>query len=59
MDEKARSAVMTEEGISKAEKILKVDNLYDQKYIELLHHINQALKAYTLFKRDVDYIVKH
>jgi preprotein translocase subunit SecA len=33
--------------------------LYDPKYIELLHHINQALKAYTLFKRDVDYIVKH
>ena len=33
--------------------------MYDPKYIELLHHINQALKAYTLFKRDVDYIVKH
>jgi preprotein translocase subunit SecA len=59
VDEKVRSAVMTEEGIAKAEKILKVDNLYDPKYIELLHHINQALKAYTLFKRDVDYIVKH
>ena len=59
VDEKARSAAMTEEGIAKAEKILKVDNLYDPKYIELLHHINQALKAYTLFKRDVDYIVKH
>ena len=59
VDEKTRSAVMTEEGIAKAEKILKVDNLYDPKYIELLHHINQALKAYTLFKRDVDYIVKH
>ena len=59
MDEKARSAVMTEEGIAKAEKILKVDNLYDPKYIELLHHVNQALKAYTLFKCDVDYIVKH
>ncbi|MBW2574020.1 MAG: preprotein translocase subunit SecA [Deltaproteobacteria bacterium] len=59
VDEKARSAVMTEEGIAKAEKALKVDNLYDQKYIELLHHVNQALKAYTLFKRDVDYIVKH
>lgn len=58
IDEKARTVVMTEEGISKAEKILKVDNLYDPKYIELLHHINQALKAHTLFKRDVDYIVK-
>ena len=58
LDEKARSVALTEEGIAKAEKILKVDNLYDPKYIELLHHINQALKAYTLFKRDVDYIVK-
>jgi len=59
LDEKARSAVLTEEGIAKAEKILKVNNLYDPKHIELLHHINQALKAYTLFKRDVDYIVKN
>jgi preprotein translocase subunit SecA len=59
LDEKARSVTLTEEGIAKAEKILKVDNLYDPKYIELLHHINQALKAYTLFKRDVDYIVKN
>jgi preprotein translocase subunit SecA len=59
VDEKARSAVMTEDGIAKAEKILKVDNLYDPKNIELLHHINQGLKAYTLFKRDVDYIVKN
>lgn len=59
LDEKARSAVLTEEGIAKSEKILKIDNLYDPKYIELLHHINQSLKAYTLFKRDVDYIVKN
>jgi preprotein translocase subunit SecA len=59
LDEKARSVAMTEEGIAKAEKILKVDNLYDPKYIELLHHVNQGLKAYNLFKRDVDYIVKN
>ncbi|MGD8981796.1 MAG: preprotein translocase subunit SecA [Desulfobacterales bacterium] len=59
VDEKARSAVMTEEGIAKAEQLLKVDNLYDPKYIEILHHVNQALKAHTLFKRDVDYIVKN
>jgi len=58
IDEKARTSVLTEEGVAKAENILKVDNLYDPKYIELLHHINQALKAHTLFKRDVDYIVK-
>ncbi len=59
IDEKARSVVLTEEGVAHAEKVLKADNLYDPKYIELLHHINQGLKAHTLFKRDVDYIVKH
>jgi len=59
LDEKARSAVMTEDGIAKAEQMLNVDNLYDPRNIELLHHINQALKAHTLFKRDVDYIVKN
>ena len=59
IDEKARTVVLTEEGVAHSEKVLKVDNLYDPKYIELLHHINQGLKAHTLFKRDVDYIVKH
>ncbi len=59
IDEKARTAVLTEDGVARAEKILDVNNLYDPRYIELLHHINQALKAHTLFKRDVDYIVKH
>jgi preprotein translocase subunit SecA len=59
VDEKARTAVLTEEGVANAEGILKVDNLYDPKYIELLHHINQAVKAHALFKRDVDYIVKN
>jgi len=58
IDEKARTAVLTEEGVAHAENALKVDNLYDAKYIELLHHIHQALKAHALFKRDVDYIVK-
>jgi preprotein translocase subunit SecA len=59
IDEKARAAVLTEEGVANAESILKVDNLYDSKHIELLHHINQAVKAHALFKRDVDYIVKN
>ena len=59
IDEKARTAILTEDGVAHAEKLLKVDNLFDPKYIELLHHINQALKAHTLFKRDVDYIVKN
>jgi len=59
IDEKARTVVMTEEGVAKAENILKIDNLYDPKHIEVLHHINQGLKAHTLFKLDVDYIVKN
>ncbi|MDM8539463.1 preprotein translocase subunit SecA [Desulfococcaceae bacterium HSG9] len=58
IDEKVRSVVLTEEGVAHVEKLLKVDNIYDPKNIELLHHVNQALKAHTLFKRDVDYIVK-
>jgi len=59
IDEKARSAVLTEQGVAKTEKKLQVENLYDPKHIELLHHTNQALKAHTLFKRDDDYIVKN
>jgi preprotein translocase subunit SecA len=58
IDEKARSAILSEDGVAKSENLLQVDNLFDPKHIELLHHINQALKAHTLFKRDVDYIVK-
>ena len=59
IDEKARSATLTEEGVARAEKMLAVENLYDPSNIELLHHTNQALKAHALFKRDVDYIVKN
>jgi len=59
IDEKARSSVLTEEGIAHAEKLMGVENLYDPKHIDVLHHLNQALKAHTLFKRDVDYIVKN
>jgi len=58
VDEKAKSAMLTEEGVRKAEKLLSIDNLYDPVNIELLHHVNQALKAHALFKRDVDYVVK-
>jgi preprotein translocase subunit SecA len=49
IDEKAKSAYLTEEGVARIEKILKVENLYDPKYVDLLHHINQALKAHQLF----------
>jgi len=58
VDEKSHTAVLTEEGIAKAEKFLNKENLYDPQNIEIIHHINQALKAHTLFKRDKDYIVK-
>jgi preprotein translocase subunit SecA len=58
IDEKSRTVVLTEEGIARVEKYLKVQNLYEPRNIEILHHVNQALKAHTLFKRDVDYVVK-
>ncbi len=58
VDEKAKSATLTEEGVSRVEQLLHVDNLYESKNIELLHHVNQALKAHALFQRDVDYVVQ-
>ncbi|MCX5840064.1 MAG: preprotein translocase subunit SecA [Deltaproteobacteria bacterium] len=58
IDEKSRTVVLTEEGMARVESYLKVQNLYEPKNMELLHHVNQALKAHTLFKRDVDYVVK-
>ncbi|MBW1992078.1 MAG: preprotein translocase subunit SecA [Deltaproteobacteria bacterium] len=58
VDEKARSVLITEEGVARAEKLLNIDNLYDPRHIEVLHHLNQALKAHNLFHRDDDYIVK-
>jgi len=57
VDEKARTLSLNEEGVELAEKLLGVDNLYDPKNIEFLHHLNQSLKANVLFKKDVDYIV--
>src|SRR5215472_1378903 len=58
VDEKSRTAVLTEEGVAKAEKLLKVENLYDLTNIELLHGVEQALRAHALYKRDVDYMIK-
>ncbi len=59
VDEKARQVSLSEEGIALGEKLLGVNNLYEPESIEQLHHLNQALKAHVLFKRDVDYIVKN
>ncbi|MDI6890366.1 MAG: preprotein translocase subunit SecA [Thermodesulfovibrionales bacterium] len=58
IDEKARTAILTEEGNIKVERLLGAGNLYDSSNIELVHHVLQALKAHTLFKKDVDYVVK-
>ena len=59
VDEKAKQVSLTEEGIALGEELLQVENLYEPDAIEQLHHLNQALKAHTLFQRDVDYIVKN
>jgi len=58
IDEKARTAILTEEGNSKVEQLLGTGNLYDPANIELVHHVLQALKAHTLFRKDVDYVIK-
>ncbi|HEY6929369.1 MAG TPA: preprotein translocase subunit SecA [Thermoanaerobaculia bacterium] len=58
VDEKSRTAVLTEEGVAKAEKFLRVENLYDLTNIDLLHGTEQALRAHALYKKDVDYMIK-
>jgi len=57
-DEKSKTVVLTESGISEAEKFFHVDNLYDLPNMDLLHQIYQSLKAHLIFNRDVDYLVK-
>jgi preprotein translocase subunit SecA len=49
---------LSEEGVAKTEALLGVENLYDPRHIDILHHVHQALRAHVLFKKDVDYIVK-
>jgi preprotein translocase subunit SecA len=58
LDEKNHSSVLTEQGVSKAEKLLGVSNLYDPANMDLLHCVEQALKAHTLYKRDHHYVVQ-
>ncbi len=58
LEEKSHAAFLTEEGVAHVEKLIHVENLYDPRNIETLHHVNQALRAHALFKRDVDYMVK-
>ena len=58
IDEKAKTVSLTESGVAKVERLLGVHNLYDPRHIDMLHHVNQALKAHSIFKRDVDYVIK-
>ena len=59
LDEKARTATLTEEGVARCEQLLRIDNLFDPANITAQHHILQSLKAHHIFKRDVDYIVQN
>ena len=58
VNEKDRHVTLTEDGVRHVERLLKIDNLYDNRHIDTVHHVNQALKAHTLFNIDEDYIVK-
>ncbi len=58
VDEKSRAAYLTEQGEKTAARLLGVDNLHEIDTMELKHHVNQALKAHYLFKKDVDYVIK-
>jgi len=58
VDEKAHTVTLTDEGVTRAEKLLSIGNLYDIENIETLHAINQGLRAHHLYKRDVDYLVR-
>ncbi len=58
VDEKARTATLTQSGVKKAEQYFHVENLMDPDHVTLLHHINQAIKARGVMHRDVDYVVK-
>ena len=58
VDEKTRTVVMTDSGVEKMEKKLQIGNLYDPDQIEMLHHVEQALRAHHLYRNEVDYVVK-
>ena len=58
VDEKAKTVVLTKNGIAKAEAFFKLDNLSDPENNEIVHHINQAIRAHGIMKRDVDYVIK-
>lgn len=57
-DEKLKTVNLTQEGVKKVENILRIDNLFDEKFVDVVKHINQAIKAKKYFNNDIDYIVK-
>jgi len=59
VEEKHKTATLTEEGVSKTEKLLGLGNMYDPQHLETIHHVYQGLRAHTLYKRDVEYVVKN
>ena len=59
VEEKHKTATLTEEGVSKTEKLLGLGNMYDPQHMETIHHVYQGLRAHTLYKRDVEYVVKN
>ena len=59
VEEKHRTATLTEEGFAKCERLLGLNNLSDPTNVELMHHVYQGLRAHSLYKRDVDYVVKN
>jgi preprotein translocase subunit SecA len=58
VDEKARAAMLTDQGVERVEKLLGLDNLYDPKNIAYVHRVGQALRAHSLYKRDVNYLIE-
>src|SRR5262245_24138250 len=58
VDEKSKAVALTEQGIASCERLLNVENLYDPQHIDVLHHIQQALRAHALYRKDVDYVIK-
>jgi preprotein translocase subunit SecA len=58
VDEKSKTVTLTDTGVEHCEKLLEVGNLFDPANMEILHHVNQSLKAHILFKKDVDYMIK-
>ena len=57
VDEKRKTVVLTDEGVEKIQKILDIENLYGSENIRTIYHLQQALRAHALFKRDKDYVV--